>query len=86
MKDGVLIRPFEPADLPGRGGATFEASAHKSLWVAAGFVGHETRDLMRYDLQSATWKRVNDTSWLRPRSVAASMSISPLSGPAAPTE
>ena len=72
---------LEPADLLGRGGATFEAAGNNSLWVAAGFVGHETRDLMRYDLQSAAWNRVNDTSWLRPRSVAASMSLSPPSGP-----
>ena len=70
-----------PADLLGRGGAALETAGDCSLWMATGFAGHETRDVMRYDLRSASWQRVED-GWMRARSVAASMSLPHPSGAA----
>lgn len=69
-------------DLPGRGGATFEASADgRSLWVCAGFAGEETNDLLRFDISTRQWERA-PSGWLRPRSVSASFSLAHPSGPA----
>lgn len=70
-----------PAELAGRGGASFEASSDgRGLLMAAGFVGHETNDVLRFDLAERTWQRV-PSEWLRPRSVSASLSFAHPSGP-----
>jgi hypothetical protein len=64
-----------PPDLPGRGGATLEATADgKYLWLVGGFVGHETNDMLRFCLRSSTWER-RPSEWLRPRSVSASFAV-----------
>lgn len=74
-----------PADLggyPGRGGATLEAAADGSALLAvAGFAGHETNDVVRFDVARRVWERA-PSEWLRPRSVCASFSFAPVSGPA----
>ena len=68
-------------DVAGRGGATFEATPDgRSLWMCAGFAGHETNDLMRFDLATHDWHRA-PSDWLRPRSVCASWSMAHPSGP-----
>ena len=67
--------PSPPADVVGRGGATLEAAAAgDALWLACGFAGHETNDLLRFDLRAEVWERV-PSDWLRPRSVVASLSL-----------
>ncbi len=67
--------PDPPSDVVGRGGATLEATTDgKSLWLVGGFAGHETRDVLRYDVRAETWARA-PSEWLRPRSVAASFSV-----------
>ena len=67
--------PSPPADVVGRGGATLEAAAGgDALWRAGGFAGHETNDLLRFDLRAEVWERV-PSDWLRPRSVVASLSL-----------
>ena len=44
-----------------------EASADgKELWLAGGFCGHETNDLLRFCLQRGAWERL-PSDWLRPR-------------------
>lgn len=59
----------QPPDLAGRGGALLEAAPDGSaLWVGCGFTGAESNELLRFDLASGSWARV-DNSWLRPRSV-----------------
>ena len=64
-----------PPDLTGRGGATLEPSADgASLWLLAGFAGHETNDVLRFCLSSRTWHRV-PSDWLRARSVCASLTF-----------
>ena len=73
--------PSPPA-LSGRGGASLNASPDgRSLWVCAGFVGHETNDIMRFDLATSTWHRA-DSDFLRPRSVCASFTLAYPSNPA----
>ena len=64
-----------PPGVAGRGGAALEASADgKELWLAGGFCGHETNDLLRFCLQRGTWERL-PSDWLRPRSVCASLAL-----------
>ena len=64
-----------PPGVSGRGGATLEPSADgKALWLAAGFDGGETNDLLRFCLKSQQWQRL-PSSWLRPRSVASSFAF-----------
>jgi len=64
-----------PPDVAGRGGATLEATADGSaLWLIGGFAGHETNDLLRFDLSECTWER-KPSEWLRPRSVSASIPL-----------
>ena len=73
--------PSPPA-LSGRGGASLNASPDgRSLWVCAGFVGHETNDIMRFDLATSRWHRA-DSEFLRPRSVCASFTLAYPSNPA----
>ena len=64
--------PDPPSDVRGRGGATLEA-AGGALWLAGGFAGEETSDVLRFDRAAETWTRRADASeWLRPRSVCSS--------------
>ena len=64
-----------PPDVTGRGGATLEATADgTALWLVGGFAGHETNDILRFDLGSHTWER-KPSEWLRPRSVCASLPL-----------
>eukprot|EP00908_Phaeocystis_cordata_P018490 Transcript_29943.p1 GENE.Transcript_29943~~Transcript_29943.p1 ORF type:complete len:356 (-),score=139.68 Transcript_29943:320-1339(-) len=64
-----------PPEVAGRGGATLEASPKgDALWLAAGFAGHETNDLLRFCLRERTWER-KPSEWLRPRSVCAAMAL-----------
>ena len=75
--------PPPPPDVVGRGGATLEATAAAAdddsdyglLWLACGFVGHGTNDLLRFCLRSGAWERAPSDGWLRPRSVAASFTF-----------
>lgn len=71
-----------PADIAGRGGATFEASADgRRLLLCCGFAGHETDDVLSFDLAARAWSR-HPSDWLRPRSVCASWSFDLPAGPA----
>ena len=73
--------PSPPEHVAGRGGATFEASSDgRSLLMVAGFAGHETNDILKFDLATEEWE-VIPSGWLRPRSVCASMSFQHPSGP-----
>lgn len=68
-------RLADPPGVDGRGGATLEASCDgRSLWLIGGFAGHETNDILRYDVASETWTRV-PSGWLRPRSVSSSFCL-----------
>jgi len=68
-------RRLGDAPVAGRGGAVLEASTDgKSLWLVGGFAGHETRDVLRYDVASNRWS-VLPSEWLRPRSVSASFAL-----------
>lgn len=68
-------RRLPDAPVAGRGGAALEASSDgSSLWLLGGFAGHETNDLLRYDILSQQW-RSYPSEWLRPRSVCASFGI-----------
>jgi hypothetical protein len=70
-----------PPGLSGRGGASFEAASDgHALWVACGFTGAESNDLMRFDRANRSWTRA-PSEWLRPRSVSASFSLAHPSGP-----
>jgi len=63
------------ADIKGRGGPTFQASADgKGLFVVGGFTGCESGDIHRFDIKSQTWSQLDST--MRPRSVCISSSLS----------
>merc|ERR1712224_1156729 len=48
-----------PEDMPGRGGAGFVASSDgKSLFVVGGFVGSESNQVFRFDIEPRKWHTV----------------------------
>lgn len=70
--------PFAPrASKQGRGGSCL-AAAGGSLWVVAGFCGHELNDTHRFDLAGETWHLVEtESSEFSPRSFAALAAAGP---------
>jgi len=47
--------------IAGRGGACFQSNgAGTALYVISGFIGHETRDVHRYDVVSTSWTKLED--------------------------
>ena len=75
MGRGVWSELPPPPGVTGRGGATLEPSFDgASLWLAGGFDGGETNELLRLCLRTQEWER-HPSAWFRPRSVAASFSF-----------